>query len=196
MKRSKIVLCLFGLYLFLNISMTANAEDVDLVLNSIGATSYIKNKDILPEYFKNYISEEKEIEQCSENIVKETKYSLNEDEKEMLQKIAIAEAKSEGSEGMAYVMLTVLNRVNNDKFPDSIKDVIFENKNDTWQFSTVKSGEYEKSIPNDESKEALLLIESLDNKGMLYFESSKNEDNWHSRNLTFIFKYKNHRFYK
>lgn len=42
----------------------------------------------------------------------------------LLEKIAMAEAESEDTEGKALVMLVVLNRVWDARFPDTIEEVI------------------------------------------------------------------------
>lgn len=106
----------------------------------------------------------------------------------VLQKIALAEAGGEGAVGMAYVMQTILNRVGNEKFPNTIEDVI----NQKGQFST--SSYYDKYEPNEESLYALVLCGIIENKGQLYFERNSN-DSWQSRNLNYSFTYLNHTFY-
>ncbi len=116
----------------------------------------------------------------------------NDDEIEMLQKIAICEANVDGVEGMAYVIKVVMNRVESDKFPNNVKDVIYQ-KN---QFSTIKNGAYDKAKPNEESKEAYDLALELDNEA-LFFENDHGRSNtWHKRNLQFLFEYEHHKFYK
>lgn len=48
------------------------------------------------------------------------------DDAYLLEKIAMAEAESEDTEGKALVMLVVLNRVWNERFPDTIEEVIMQ----------------------------------------------------------------------
>lgn len=48
----------------------------------------------------------------------------------LLEKVAMAEAESEDTEGKALVMLVVLNRVWDARFPDTIEEVIMQ---DGWQ---------------------------------------------------------------
>lgn len=57
---------------------------------------------------------------------------------EMLMRIAEAEAGNQGVEGMGVVMAVVLNRVQDDAFPGTIKDVIFQ----PHHFSSVSNGRY------------------------------------------------------
>lgn len=105
-----------------------------------------------------------------------------------LQQIALAEAEVQGIGGMAFVMQVVLNRVNDERFPDTIHDVI----NQPGQFSTVNV--YKSLAPTDNSEKAIDLLEVLNNQGALYFEVNTNES-WQSTHLTYLFSCDNHNFY-
>lgn len=112
----------------------------------------------------------------------------------LLVKIAMAEAEGEDVDGKALVILTVLNRVGSDEFPDTIYDVIYQPD----QFSPVGSGRFDAVEPSDECYQALnMVINGWDeSQGALYFESCSEADNWHSRNLEHLFTHGRHRFYK
>lgn len=114
------------------------------------------------------------------------------DEAQMLMKIAMAEAEGDGIEGKAMIMAVVLNRVNDDRFPDNIEEVIFQDK----QFSPVKDGRYEKAEPDIECHLALAEIEkgNYSDVAALYFENAG--ECWQSRNCTYIGTVGHHRFYK
>lgn len=123
------------------------------------------------------------------------KLSLDKKERNILMRIAMAEAEGEDTEGKALVMMVVLNRAYNDnEFPDNVYDVVHQ-KN---QFSPVSNGRYYKVKPNKDCKKALKMVMSGwdESDGALYFESHKNPDNWHSRNLEYLFTHGGHRFYK
>ena len=111
----------------------------------------------------------------------------------MLHKIAVAEAGGESVEGMALVMLVVLNRVYDDEFPDTIYGVLHQ-KN---QFTSMVDGSYAKAQPNEKSHKAMELVISgwNESKGALYFESCSGSS-WQSRNLTYLFEEGGHRYYK
>lgn len=115
------------------------------------------------------------------------------DEALMLHKIAIAEAGGESVESMALVMLVVLNRTYDNRFPDSIYGVLHQKS----QFTPMVDGSYAKAQPNAKSHKAMELIISGwdESKGALYFESCKGSS-WHSRNLTYLFTEGGHKFYK
>lgn len=116
----------------------------------------------------------------------------------LLAKIAMAEAEGESTEGKALVMLVVLNRVLDDNFPDTIGEVIFQHNGDDYQFRPVGSGRIYENEPNEDCWAALDLIYSGwdESQGALYFESSKRDKTWHSRNLEFLFEEGGHKFYK
>ena len=117
------------------------------------------------------------------------------DELYELCKIAMAEAEGEDVEGKALVMMVILNRVADNRFPNTIHGVIFANN----QFTPVSDGRYDAVEPSDECWEALDMI-MYDNwdksQGALFFDSCTNQDNWHSRNLEYLFTHGKHRFYK
>lgn len=116
----------------------------------------------------------------------------------LLAKIAMAEAECESTEGKALVMLVVLNRVLSDEFPDTIGEVIFQHKDESYQFTTVGSGRIYDNEPNEDCWDAIDLIQNGwdESEGALYFESSKSSNTWHSRNLDLLFTYGGHKFYK
>lgn len=111
----------------------------------------------------------------------------------LLAKIAMAEAEGEDVEGKALVILVVLNRVRSDKFPDSIPEVIFQER----QFSPVGNGRFDRVEPDKDCYEALELIQLNkwdESQGALYFESD-GKSSWHRNNLHFLFQHGNHYFY-
>ncbi len=73
------------------------------------------------------------------------------EEFDMISKIIMAEAEGEEWEAQWYIACVILNRVESDLFPDSVEEVIFQEK----QFSCVWNGRYDRVIPNDSCMEAL-----------------------------------------
>ena len=112
----------------------------------------------------------------------------------MLAKIAMAEAEGEDTEGKALVILTVLNRVWSDKFPDTIKEVI-EQKN---AFTSYRNGRYDRVEPNEDCYQALDMVQVEhwdESQGALYYERTTTENTWHNQNLKELFQHGNHTFY-
>ena len=117
------------------------------------------------------------------------------DDSYLLAKIAMAEAEGCNMQTKTLVILTVLNRVQSDEFPDTIHDVIFEED----QFSPIENGRWDRVEPNEDCWEAVQLVKEAQydySGGALYFESCENEDNWYSRNLEFLYQSQTMRFYK
>lgn len=115
------------------------------------------------------------------------------DDAYLLAKIAMAEAEGEDTEGKALVILVVLNRVWSDEFPDSISEVIYQER----QFSPVANGRFDEVEPDEDCYRALELVQVErwdESHGALYFESVSASD-WHRKNLSFLFKHGNHYFY-
>lgn len=115
-------------------------------------------------------------------------------EEYLLAKIAQAEAGCESVQGKALVILVVLNRVQDSGFPDSIEDVIYQE----GQFSPVGDGTFETAEPDVGCWEALEVVKDSQydfSGGALYFENCADEDNWHSRNLKYLYQCGRHKFY-
>lgn len=129
-------------------------------------------------------------------------YSLDisEQDKYLLAKINECEAGNQNIRTRELVVLVVLNRVKSDKFPDTIEEVIKENHNGVYQFSPlIQGGNWYNTEPTEEAYKAVdnVLNSMYDySGGALYFESCEDEDNWHSRNLEFLYKSGDIRFYK
>lgn len=117
-----------------------------------------------------------------------------------LAKIAECEAGNQNIQTRTLVIMSVLNRVWSDKFPDTIYEVITENDGTTYQFSPCIPGHsWYSTEPSEESYEAVNVV--LESKydysgGCLYFESCEETENWHSRNLQFLYQSGDIRFYK
>ncbi|OAT83262.1 peptidoglycan-binding protein [Bacillus sp. MKU004] len=79
---------------------------------------------------------------------------VSEEDKALLAKLVQAEAKGEPYAGKVAVATVVLNRVDSDEFPDSVKEVVYEVSNGHYAFSPVQNGEINNS-PSDESKKAV-----------------------------------------
>lgn len=135
-----------------------------------------------------YVEPEKVVEIQAEKVSK-----FSEEERNILLKIGMSEAGCESSECVANVMRVILNRVDSDLFPNTIKEVVFQD----GQFSPVDNGRYYDAVPNDKCYEALEMIENGWDQtcGALYFESCVGES-WHSQNLEFLYSCDAMRFYK
>lgn len=110
-----------------------------------------------------------------------------------LMKISQSEAGEDDPLAIAYVMMVVVNRWKDEYWPDTIEEVITQNK----QFSSYKNGRYKKAKPSANAHYALYLVESGQiNIESEYFESTSVKNSWQSKHRTFEFEYGGHRFYK
>lgn len=117
------------------------------------------------------------------------------EEEELLLKIGMAErGDTYCTDCIALVMCTVLNRVDTpDKFGSTIKSVLYAE----GQFTPVAEGKFEEVEPNYVCKKALDQVKSGwdESQGALYYEWGR-EEGWHARNLNFLFKHCDTKFYK
>lgn len=130
-------------------------------------------------------------------------YELSPEEYEILLRIVEAEAGGEDEDGKLLVANVVLNRVNDEAFPDTVKEVVFQrSKNGKTQFSPVRSGRFYRVKVSEETIAAVeraLLGEDI-SMGALYFASRKHADSdkmrWFDEKLTFLFKHGGHDFFR
>lgn len=133
---------------------------------------------------------------CSEAIF------LQDEELDLLMRIVEAEAGNQDEDGRLLVANVVLNRVANEKFPDSVKEVILQEENGVSQFSPVANGRIWRvriSEKTDEAVERALSGEDISD-GALYFVSRKYADSekmkWFDNHLTYLFEHGGHEFFK
>lgn len=96
--------------------------------------------------------------------------SLSYEEWNYLYRVARAEAGANSAEGQKNVVYVILNRVNSEKFPDSIREVIFQEN----QFSCVSNQLYNKVeisdfTINNVHQAVLNYVEGESASGALYF---------------------------
>lgn len=129
-------------------------------------------------------------------------YELSDADMEALLRIVEAEAGCEDEEGKLLVANVVLNRVESDFFPDTVREVVFQRENGVTQFSPVADGSYYEVVVSDETISAVsraLMGEDI-SQGALYFAARKyaNSDKmqWFDENLTRLFAHGGHEFFK
>lgn len=137
-----------------------------------------------------------------ENMVVMTRDVLVSDEDyEILLRIVEAEAGGEDYTGKLLVANVVLNRVESNKFPNTIKDVVYQKLHGRAQFSPVGSGRIDTVTISDETKDAVdAALSGADvSEGALYFAARKYADSdkmeWFDTNLSYLFAYGGHEFF-
>ena len=137
---------------------------------------------------------------CSE-LQRESKYRLEQADLEVLLRIVEAEAGCEDEDGKLLVANVILNRLNSDRFPDSITEIVFQRENGVAQFSPTVDGSYNKVQISEETVNAVgraLAGEDI-SQGALYFAARKYADSesmrWFDEKLTLLFRHGGHEFF-
>ena len=158
------------------------------------------NKTTTP-YVSNLVTFEPQTEEESSEVevdyYPEFTYSKDwsAEESYLLARIAMAEAEGCNTQTKTLIIMCVLNRVWSDEFPDTIEEVIFQEN----QFSPIDNGRWDRVEPNEDCYEAVKVVMEAKydySGGATYFENCVDEDNWHSRNLEFLYESEGIRFYK
>lgn len=119
---------------------------------------------------------------------------LSENEQDLLARLVHAEAKGEPYEGKIAVAEVVLNRVSDDRFPDSVKEVIYQDK----QFQPVDNGSINKPADNESKKavtEAVKQSGQEDDDSVFFYNPDIVSKTW-LQTRTVTKEIGNHRFAK
>jgi N-acetylmuramoyl-L-alanine amidase len=152
-------------------------------------------------------SSEKEISSFSTSgltseAISNDKRSLTKEEIKMLEQIVEAEATGEDIIGKILVANVIFNRMADEEFPDTVKEVIFQKDGGVYQFSPISDKRFWKVKITDETREAVQrAIDGEDySEGALYFMArrlaKKSSVKWFDNNLKWLFKHGDHEFYK
>ncbi|MCH5269771.1 MAG: cell wall hydrolase [Lachnospiraceae bacterium] len=129
------------------------------------------------------------------------KITLSEEDYEVLLRIVEAEAGGEDIEGRMLVANVVLNRVADERFPDTVKEVVFQREHGVAQFSPAYSGRYDRVVVSEDTIEAVdrVLAGEDISEGALFFASRKHAGSdkmrWFDEHLTFLFSHGGHEFF-
>lgn len=136
-----------------------------------------------------------------EVLEKTMKYQLSEQDYDVLLRIVEAEAGGEDSDGKLLVANVVLNRVNSEKFPDTVTEVVMQKEQGVAQFSPTVDGRFQDVTVSQSTYEAVeraLYGEDI-SQGALYFCARQKADStkvkWFDQKLTRLFSYGNHEFF-
>ena len=115
--------------------------------------------------------EVKEVEVVEQESTEETVYrvSLNKEERELLYRTVYCESGNQSIEAQEMVALTILNRLESDKFPDTLHDVIYQ-KN---QYEVTEWNGFESYGWTEQVEQAVenALIENRHPSDMYYFRN-------------------------
>lgn len=183
----------------------------DVIEATTNSVSVIKTKEENIEKEKTLQTNSKTSEKKKQSEKKSSKKNesentpkikLSDQDKKVLLRIVEAEATGEDIKGKMLVANVVLNRVSDEEFPDNVTDVVFQNDNGKYQFSPISDGRYWDVTISEESKEAVerVLNGEDDSQGALYFMAREYSDpenvRWFDSDLTRLFRYGAHEFFK
>lgn len=189
-----IIIIIMMIVALCNVTRPAVSEEVNESYKVETIKPHVSDLVVYEPYEPDIQEEEAEIEV---NYYPEFTYSKDwsVEDSYLLAKIAMAEAEGCNTQTKTLIIMSVLNRVSSDEFPDTIYDVIFQ----TNQFSPIDNGRWDRVEPNEDCYEAVKVVMEAKydySGGATYFENCADEDNWHSRNLEFLYESEGIRFYK
>ena len=129
-------------------------------------------------------------------------YDLSDDDMEVLLRIVEAEAGCEDEEGKLLVANVILNRMKDKAFPDTVKEVVFQQENGVSQFSPIADGRYyDVQISKETIRAVSRALRGEDiSEGALYFAAREHADadrmKWFDEKLTYLFVHGGHEFFK
>ncbi|MCM1543328.1 MAG: cell wall hydrolase [Blautia sp.] len=135
-------------------------------------------------------------------LEQETADMLEASELDILLRIVESEAGSEDADGRLLVANVILNRVNDEHFPSTVSEVVFQQQNGVAQFSPVASGRIHQVEVSEETREAVeRALDGEDiSQGALYFAARKYADStkmkWFDEHLVYLFQHGGHEFFK
>jgi Cell wall hydrolyses involved in spore germination len=150
--------------------VTANIES-DTVIETAKLAESTDSADLI-----NSVDSAREPERVTSDISRSSQIVYDQEDVILLAKIIYAEARGESFEGQVAVGAVVLNRVESPKFPDTIREVIYQ----PGQFSAVLDRQIELT-PGDEAYQAALeALEGQDpSEGALFYYNPRTAtDSW------------------
>lgn len=126
----------------------------------------------------------------SGKLVSRTAKELSAEEYEIFTRIVEAEVGAESYELKLLVANIILNRVDHYHFPNTVKEVVFQNNGRNYQFSPISNGSYYRvSVKESTIKAVDEALSGKDNSGgALYFMtrsiSTASNVTWFDKNLT------------
>ena len=120
----------------------------------------------------------------------------SEEDLNWMARIIHAEAKGENYSGKLAVGSVILNRMESNMFPDTVRDVIFDRQNGV-QFTPTINGSIYKEPCHDSWMAALEVLEGRKNVGdaMFFMNPRTASSSWVSRNRQYALSIGNHSFY-
>lgn len=177
-------------------SEAIEAEKMEIQIGDGAEEDIERMTRVLPEA----VSERRTV--TEQSVTREMEYELTDEDYQTLLKIVEAEAGCEDENGKLLVANVVLNRVDSSKFPSTVRGVVYQADGGKVQFTPAYNGRLQSVKVSEETEEAVqkaLYGEDISD-GALYFVATsvagEQKSGWFYRNLTYLFDYGNHSFFK
>ena len=146
-----------------------------MLLESRGAVSHTIEKDIVPETIpapivEQIIEESESVVEVQPIIIEEPELPLTDEEIDLVALVTMAEAEGEPEEGKRLVIDVILNRLDSDRFSDTIKGVIYA-KN---AFECMWNGRVDRCYVKEDIRQLVIdELNSRTNYDVLYFRTNR-----------------------
>lgn len=196
--------------LLMNRNTTDNriSTNMDQIKNVKDFVMDEKNQEIKLNSYRSTTIEQENLPKAisprmvSVTIVQRERIPINFEEKDVLYRIVQAEAGGEDALGKKMVADVILNRVLDERFPNTVREVVFQRNGGKVQFAPTKDGRFYSVQISNETMEAVdeALIETDYTDGALYFvatsKASKDKVSWFEKKLNCKGKHGGHTFYQ
>lgn len=146
-------------------------DEVDtekLVTQPLVFTSLTNPSEVL---YEKKIEESKNEQTEEQPLVVSSKFS--DEDIDLLALVTMAEAEGEPEEGKRLVVDTILNRVDSDKFPNTVSDVVYQKS----QFSSMWNGRVDRCYVREDIRQLVIEeIESRKNYDVMFFTADRYSD--------------------
>lgn len=146
-------------------------DDVDtekLVTQPLVFTSLTNPSEVL---YEKKIEESKNEQIEEQPLVVSSKFS--DEDIDLLALVTMAEAEGEPEEGKRLVVDTILNRIDSDKFPNTVSDVVYQKS----QFSSMWNGRVDRCYVREDIRQLVIEeIESRKNYDVMFFTADRYSD--------------------
>ncbi len=136
---------------------------------------------------------------CATKLVRENQMPVS--EYETLLRIVEAEATGEDQEGKMLVANVILNRVADERFPNTIEEVVWQQVGGSAQFQPTVDGRINSVVVSEDTVQAVdrVLAGEDDSQGALFFMARKSSNDasigWFDNNLILLFEHGGHEYY-
>lgn len=178
------------------------AEEIDMAGANeeilVGA-SRTNRRSAIRFALENGVKSAANVSRCATKLVRDNQMPAN--EYNTLLRIVEAEATGEDIEGKMLIANVILNRVKDERFPDTVEEVVWQQTGGIAQFQPTVDGRIYSVEVSEDTIEAVdrVLAGEDESQGALFFMARKSSDDasvgWFDNTLTHLFEHGGHEYY-